>query len=104
MVDIFRQPLKNTFSWMDSTGLDTNGCPLGDSEFTLLSDNLNICLWLFACQIKKIDQNLIQIDTNVYTPISDLDIIYNFKQFNQNCFDSFLKQNSFVLGPYLLLP
>ena len=39
-----------------NTGLDTNGCPLGNSKFILLSDNLNICLWLSACQVEKIDQ------------------------------------------------
>ena len=37
-------------------GLDTNGCPLGNSKFILVSDNLNICLWLSACQVKKINQ------------------------------------------------
>ena len=37
-------------------GLDTNGCPLGNSKFILLSDNLNICLWLSACQVEKINQ------------------------------------------------
>ena len=37
-------------------GLDTNGCPLGNSKFILLSDNLNICLWLSACQVEKICQ------------------------------------------------
>ena len=37
-------------------GLDTNGCPLGNSKFISLSDNLNICLWLSACQVEKIDQ------------------------------------------------
>ena len=36
--------------------LDTNGCPLGNSKFILLSDNLNICLWLSACQVQKINQ------------------------------------------------
>ena len=36
--------------------LDTNGCPLGNSKFILVSDNLNICLWLSACQVKKINQ------------------------------------------------
>ena len=36
------------------SGLDTNGCPLGNSKFILLSDNLNICLWLSACQVEKI--------------------------------------------------
>ena len=36
------------------TGLDTNGCPLGNSKLILLSDNLNICLWLSACQVEKI--------------------------------------------------
>ena len=39
-----------------NTGLDTNGCPLGNSKFILLSDNLNICLWLSACQVEKINQ------------------------------------------------
>ena len=38
------------------TGLDTNGCPLGKSKFILMSDNLNICLWLSACQVEKINQ------------------------------------------------
>ena len=38
------------------SGLDTNGCPLGNSKFILLSDNLNICLWLSDCQVEKIDQ------------------------------------------------
>ena len=37
-------------------GLDTNGCPLGNSKFILLSDNLNICLWLSACQVENIDE------------------------------------------------
>ena len=58
-------------------GLDTNGCPLGNSKFTLLSDNLNISLWLSACQVEKIQQNQMKIDTNVYNPINDLDVIYN---------------------------
>ena len=35
-------------------GPNTNGCPLGISKFILLSDNLNICLWLSACQAEKI--------------------------------------------------
>ena len=43
-------------SMEDITGLDTNGCPLGNSKFILLSDNLNICLWLSDCQVDKIDQ------------------------------------------------
>ena len=67
-------------------GLDTNGCPLGNSKFTLLSDNPNICLWLSACQVEKIYQNQIQIDTNVDNPTSDLDVIYDFNQFNHKCF------------------
>ena len=41
----------------DYSGLDTNGCPLGNSKFILLSDNLGICLWLSACQVGKIYQN-----------------------------------------------
>ena len=86
------------------SGLDINGCPLGNSKFTLQSDNLNICLWLSACQVEKIYQNPIQIDTSVYNPTSDLDIIYDLNQFFQNCFGSFLKQNSFLLGPNLLPP
>ena len=40
----------------DIAGLDTNGCPLGNSKFILLSDNLNTCPWLSACQVEKIDQ------------------------------------------------
>ena len=77
-------------------GHDTNGCPLGNSKFTLLSDNLNICLWLSACQVEKIYQNLMQIDTNVYNPTNDLDVIYDFNQFNQNCFGLFF-QNKIIL-------
>ena len=42
--------------YLANAGLDTNGCPLGNSKFILLSDNLNKCLWLFACQVEKIDQ------------------------------------------------
>ena len=42
--------------WECHTGLDTNGCPLGNSKFILLSDNLNICLWLSACQFGKMNQ------------------------------------------------
>ena len=38
------------------SGLDTNGCPFGNSKFILLSDNLNVCLWLSACQVEKIIQ------------------------------------------------
>ena len=37
-------------------GLDTNGCPLGNSKLILLTDNLNRCLWLSACQVEKIDK------------------------------------------------
>ena len=77
------------------TGLDTNGCPLGNSKFTLLSDNLNICQWLSACQVEKIYQNQIQIDTNVDNPTSDLDVIYDFNQFNPNCFWFILKTKWF---------
>ena len=40
---------------MHLTGLDTNACPLGNSKFILLSDKLNICLWLSACQVEKIN-------------------------------------------------
>ena len=77
------------------SGLDTNGCPLGNSKFTLLSDNLNICQWLSACQVEKIYQNQIQIDTNVDNPTSDLDVIYDFNQFNPNCFWFILKTKWF---------
>ena len=42
--------------FLSIAGLDTNGCPLGNSKFILLSDNLNICLWLSACQVEKINQ------------------------------------------------
>ena len=38
------------------SGLDTNGCPLGNSKLILLTDNLNRCLWLSACQVEKIDK------------------------------------------------
>ena len=76
-------------------GPDTNGCPLGNSKFTLLSDNLNICQWLSACQVEKIYQNQIQIDTNVDNPTSDLDLIYYFNQFNPNCFWFILKTKWF---------
>ena len=76
-------------------GLDTNGCPLGNSKFTLLSDNLNICQWLSACQVEKIYQNQIQIDTNFDNPTSDLDVIYDFNQFNPNCFWFILKTKWF---------
>ena len=72
-------------------GLDANGCPLGNSKFILLSDNLNICLWLSACQVEKFYQNQILIETDVDNPTSDLDVIYVFKQFNHNCFVHFLK-------------
>ena len=37
--------------------LQTNGFSLGNySKFILLSDNLNICLWLSICQIEKINE------------------------------------------------
>ena len=42
-----------------NSGLDTNGCPLRNSKFILLSDNLNICLWLSACQVDKINQKVL---------------------------------------------
>ena len=84
-------------------GLDTNGCPLGNSKFTLLSDNLNICLWLSACQVEKIYQNQIQIDTNVDNPISDLDVIYDFNQFNHKCFGYFFK-TKFICSRSLFAP
>ena len=87
-------------------GLDTNGCPLGNSKFTLMSDNLNICLWLSACQVGKIYQNQIQIDTYVHNSIRDLDIIYDCYQFNQNCFGSFFKTKLFcsraIFAPALM--
>ena len=57
-----------TCPWVKSNaGLDTNGCPLGNSKFTLLSDYLNICLWLSACQVENIYQNHTQTDTNFTT-------------------------------------
>ena len=79
----------------DCAGLDTNGCPLGNSKFTLLSDNLNMCLWLSACQVQKIYQNKIQIDTNVYNPTNDLEVIAVLHQFKQNCFGSCFKTKIF---------
>ena len=50
-------------------GLDTNGCPLGNSKFILLSDNLNICLWLSACQVEKINQ-INNTWSNIYQRLS----------------------------------
>ena len=51
------------------TGLDTNGCPLGNSKFILLSDNPNICLWLSACQVEKSNQ-LNDSWSNIYQRLS----------------------------------
>ena len=53
---LFAEDALDTIAWslLSCTGLDTNGCPLGNSKFILLSDNLNICLWLSACQVEKI--------------------------------------------------
>ena len=76
-------------------GLDTNGCPLGNSKFTLLSDNLNISLWLSACQVEKIQQNQMKIDTNVYNPTNDLDVIYNLIRSITIVLVHFSKQNYF---------
>ena len=70
-------------------GLDTNGCPLGNSKFILLSDNLNICLWLSAGQVEKIDQNQILIEINVHNPTGDLDVFFVIKHFNHYWFWSF---------------
>ena len=56
------------YKWAYS-GLDTNGCPLGNSKYILLSDNLNICLWLSACQVEKINQ-LNNSCSNVYQRLS----------------------------------
>ena len=64
--------LEKAVTWTTMTGLDTNGCPLGNSKFILLSDNLNINLWLSACQVGKFYQNHILIETNVHNPTSDL--------------------------------
>ena len=63
------------FDLFSSPGLDTNGCPLGNSKLILLSDNLNRCLWLSACQVEKIDE------TNnpwsiIYQWLSQLDLQY----------------------------
>ena len=66
------------------TGLDTNGCPLGNSKFTLLSDNLNICLWLSACQVEKIYQNQILIETNDSTTIPGMACEVLFSVYFQN--------------------
>ena len=78
-----------------TSGLDTNGCPLGNSKFTLLSDNLNISLWLSACQVEKIQQNQMKIDKNVYNPTNDLDVIYNLIHAITIVLVHFSKQNYF---------
>ena len=66
-------PERDKISWRncrpDDAGLDTNGCPLGNSKFILLSDNLNICLWLSACQVEKINQ-LNNSWSNIYQRLS----------------------------------
>ena len=54
------------------SGLDTNGCPLGNSKFILLSDNPNICLWLSDCQVEKINQ-LNNSWSNIYHRLSQLE-------------------------------
>ena len=56
-----------------NAGLDTNGCPLGNSKFILLSDNLNMCLWLSACQVEKIDQ-INNPWSTIYQRLSQLDL------------------------------
>ena len=56
------------------TGLDTNGCPLGNSKFILLSDNLNICLWLSACQVEKIIKLAWSVSHNVIGAIDNVSI------------------------------
>ena len=43
-----------------------------------------IKIWSKKCRI--IDFTQLQIDTTVWNPTSDLDIINDFDQFNQNCF------------------
>ena len=55
-------------------GLDANGCPLGNSKLILLSDNLNRCLWLSACQVEKIDE--INPWSIIYQWLSQLDLQY----------------------------
>ena len=57
----------------DASGLDTNGCPLGNSKFIFLSDNLNICPWLSACQVEKIDQ-INNPRSTIYQRLGQLDL------------------------------
>ena len=57
-----------------NSGLDTNGCPLGNSKFILLSDNLNICLWLSACQVEKIIKLAWLVSHNVIGAIDNVSI------------------------------
>ena len=57
-----------------NTGLDTNGCPLGNSKFILQSDNLNICLWLSACQVEKIIKLAWSVSHNVIGAIDNVSI------------------------------
>ena len=56
-------------------GLDTNGCPLGNSKFILLSDNPNICLWLSACQVEKSNQ-LNDSWSNIYQRLSQPEAMF----------------------------
>ena len=55
-------------------GLDTNDCPLGNSKFILLSDNLNICLWLSACQVEKIIKLAWPVSHNVIGALDNVNI------------------------------
>ena len=57
-----------------ASGLDTNGCPLGNSKFILLSDNLNICLWLSACQVEKIIKLAWSASHNVIGAVDNVNI------------------------------
>ena len=66
---------KESLKYCAYAGLDTNGCPLGNSKLILLSDNLNRCLWLSACQVEKIDE-INNPWSIIYQWLSQLDLQY----------------------------
>ena len=73
------------------TGLDTNGCPLGNSKFILLSDNPYICLWLSACQVEKSNQ-LNDSWSNIYQPLSQPEA--RFRKYKHLTCSAFFLANS----------
>ena len=56
------------------SGLDTNGCPLGNSKFILLSDNLSVSQWLSACQVEKITELAWSASHNVIGALDNVNI------------------------------